>query len=74
MSAQDALTSSFAAYDAGSGFERMGIELQASFELTSRTALFLGVEHSQLLSDAKDSPISFEDSQTEISTGVLFRF
>ncbi|WP_299406586.1 MipA/OmpV family protein [uncultured Roseobacter sp.] len=74
VSAQDAVTSPFAAYDAGSGFERLGIELQASYELTPRTALFLGVEHSQLLGDAKDSPISFDDSQTEISTGVLFRF
>ncbi len=74
VSAQDAMTSSFAAFDAGSGFERVGIELQASYDLTPRTALFVGLEHSQLLGDAKDSPISFDDSQTEISTGVLFRF
>lgn len=74
VSAQEAVTSSFAAYEAGSGFERVGIELQASYSLTPRTALFVGIEHFQLLGDAKDSPISFDDSQTEISTGVIFRF
>ncbi|GGX63630.1 hypothetical protein GCM10007385_35990 [Tateyamaria omphalii] len=74
VSAQESAQSSFAAFDAGSGFERVGIELQASYDLTPRTALFVGVEHSQLLGDAKDSPISFDDSQTEISTGILFRF
>lgn len=74
VSAQEAASSAFAAYDAGSGFERVGVELQASYSLTPRTALFAGIEYFQLLGDAKDSPISFDDSLTEISTGVIFRF
>ncbi|WP_299598872.1 MipA/OmpV family protein [uncultured Tateyamaria sp.] len=74
VSGQEAAASSFTAYDAGSGFERVGIELQASYSLTSRTGLFVSVEHSQLLGDAKDSPISFDNAQTGISTGVFFRF
>lgn len=74
VSAEEAGTSAFSVYEAGSGFERVGIELQASYSVTPRTALFVGVEHFQLLGDAKDSPISFDDSQTELSTGVIFRF
>lgn len=74
VSVAEAATSSFSAFDAGSGFERIGIELQASYDLTARTGVFLGVEHSRLLGDAQDSAISFDDTQTEISTGVVFRF
>ena len=70
----EAASSRFAAFDAGSGFERVGLELTASYSLTERTGVFLGIEHSRLLGDAKDSPISFDDGQTEISTGVFFRF
>ncbi|WP_299778419.1 MipA/OmpV family protein [uncultured Roseobacter sp.] len=74
VSAANAATSSFSRFEAGSGFERVGVELRASYDLTVRTGVFLGVEHARLLGDAQDSPISFDDSQTEISTGIIFRF
>lgn len=74
VSGSEAASSSFSNFDAGSGFERIGAELTASFSITERSGLFLGVEHSRLLGDANDSPISFDDGQTEFSTGVFYRF
>lgn len=74
ITTQEAAASSFQAFDAGSGLQRVGLELQASYSLTSRSGVFLGVEHSRLMGDAKDSPITFDDTQTSISGGFFYRF
>ncbi|KIC15241.1 hypothetical protein RA20_18780 [Leisingera sp. ANG-Vp] len=74
ISVSEAAASGFSQYDTGSGLERVGIELQAAYALTDRTGLYLGVSHAQLMGDAKDSPVAFDDTQTSISTGVFFRF
>ncbi|AUQ99907.1 putative protein MipA [Phaeobacter inhibens] len=74
VSAAEAGASSFARYEAGSGLERAGIQLQASYTLSERTGVFLGVSHAELMGDAKDSPIVFDSGQTQISSGIFFRF
>lgn len=74
VTAREATRSSFQAFDAGAGLQRVGLELQTSYRLTSRSGIFLSVEYSRLIGDAKDSPITFDDTQTSISSGVFYRF
>ncbi|WP_158525016.1 MipA/OmpV family protein [Phaeobacter inhibens] len=42
--------------------------------MTINTGVFLGVSHAELMGDAKDSPIVFDSGQTQISSGIFFRF
>ncbi|QAX28744.1 MipA/OmpV family protein [Leisingera sp. NJS204] len=74
VSPSEAAASTFAGFAAGSGFERVGVELQATYALNDRTGIFLGLNHAELVGDAKDSPVTFDSGQTAISTGIYFRF
>lgn len=74
VSSDAAARSGFARHDAQSGIERAGIELEVSYRLSDRSGVFLGVSHAELMGDAKDSPITFASEQTEVSTGIFFRF
>lgn len=68
------LTSGYTAFEAGSGFAQGGITLTASYALRPKTIVFTSLDMSTLMGDAKDSSLSFEDTQTSLSTGVMFRF
>lgn len=74
VNASEAAVSPLAGFEAGSGFERVGIELEATYALNDRTGIFLGLNHAELMGDAKDSPVAFDTGQTGISTGIYFRF
>jgi outer membrane scaffolding protein for murein synthesis (MipA/OmpV family) len=74
VTGDQALASGLTAFDPGSGLAQAGVTLTGSYALTERTILFTSLDLSTLAGDAKDSSISFEDTQVSISTGVLFRF
>ena len=73
VTGDQALTSGLAAFDPKSGLAQAGVTLTGSYALSERTTLFTSLDLSTLAGDAKDSSLSFEDTQVSISTGVLFR-
>lgn len=68
------VTSGYAPYSPGGGLKQAGLELSAAYFLTERVGLFGQIEYGSLLGDAKDSPITFEDTALEVSLGVVLRF
>ncbi len=74
VTASQSAASGLAAYDAQAGLSQAGVRLSASYALRPRTILFASLDYMTLLGDAKDSSVSFEDSATSLSTGVMFRF
>ena len=73
MIGDQGFASGLAAFDPRSGLAQAGVTLTGSYALTERTTLFTSLDLSSLVGDAKDSSVSFEDTQVIISTGVLFR-
>jgi len=74
VSAQEAASSRFNQYNAGSGIERIALELSVAHFFNDRFGLYGTAEYGLLQGDAKGSPISFDSSQTELGAGVIFRF
>jgi len=66
--------SGFAAYDARSGFKDVSLSLGAQYKLTENWSLSGGVRLTQLLSAAKNSPISFADRSVTGTLLVGYRF
>ncbi len=66
--------SGLATFDASSGFAKGGVTLTGSYALRPRTLLFTSLDVSTLTGDAKDSSVSFDDTQTSLTAGVLFQF
>lgn len=62
------------AFEAGSGIAQAGLSLTGRYALSPRTILFAQLDVSTLAGDAKDSSISFDDTQTSISAGLIFPF
>lgn len=74
ISAPEAQASGLGAFDAGSGLAEGGVTLSANYTLNPRTILFSSLDFARLSGDARDSSISFDDTQTRFSAGVMFRF
>lgn len=74
VTAQESQASGLAEFNAGSGLSEGGVSLSASYALTPRTILFSSVEVARLTGDAKDSSVSFDDSQVRFSTGLIIGF
>ena len=74
VSASEALASNFEPYSAEAGLQSAGVELGAVHFFTDQIGLFGQVEYSNLLGDAQDSPITFDDQSFEFVAGVLWRF
>ena len=69
-----AVASGLPTYSAGSGFVEAGVEVGVFHQLTDRLGIFGQIEYSNLLGDAKASPVSFDDSAFELSAGIALRF
>lgn len=74
VTAQESQASGLTEFHAGSGLSEGGVTLSASYALTPRTILFSSLEVARLIGDAKDSSISFDDTQTRFAAGLMFRF
>lgn len=69
-----AATSGLAAFDASSGLAQGGVTFTGSYAVSARAVFFASLDFSTLAGDAKDSSLSFDDTQTSLSTGIMFRF
>jgi outer membrane protein len=74
ISPSESASSGYAPYSPGGGLQQAGLEFSAAYFLTERAGLFGQIEYGSLLGDAKDSPITFEDTFLEVSLGVVLRF
>lgn len=74
ISSSESAASGYAPFSAGGGLQQAGLEFSAAYFLTERVGLFGQIEYGSLLGDAKDSPITFEDTALEVSLGVVLRF
>lgn len=74
VSAAGAAASGLEAYDAGNGLNQIGVDVTGAYFVTERVSIVGTVEYGRLLGDAADSPVSFDDSQVEVSAGLLFSF
>ncbi|MEQ6250879.1 MipA/OmpV family protein [Sulfitobacter sp. HNIBRBA3233] len=72
VSAAEAGTSGFAAYDADGGTLGAGVELQGTYFLSDRWAVEGAVTYERLLGDAGDSPITLQgsDDQWRVRLGL----
>jgi outer membrane protein len=68
VTAAQSAASGFAAYDATSGIKDINLSLGAQYRLTEQWLVSTNLRFTQLLSSAKDSPISFADRSV---TGML---
>ena len=76
VSAAEAVTSSFGAYDAGGGLLGLGFEVGATYELDDRWALEGALRYERLKNDAAASPITSagSDDQWSINIGLSRAF
>ena len=74
VSAAEAVTSNFREFDAGSGFEKVGAELEGNFLFTDRIGIYLNGEYSRLVGGAADSPFIRTKNQFEAIGGLYYRF
>lgn len=74
VTAQESHASGLTEFHADSGLSEGGVTLSASYALSPRTILFSSLEVARLTGDAKDSSVSFDDTQTRFASGLMFRF
>lgn len=74
VSAAESLASGYGPYTAGAGLMEAGLEVTAVHFLNDSFGLLGQVEYSNLLGDAQDSPLTFQDDALEVAVGVLYRF
>ncbi|WP_282094943.1 MipA/OmpV family protein [Epibacterium ulvae] len=74
VSSGQAANSNFSKHKAGSGIENVGVELSITHLLNDSFGLYGAAEYSALQGDAKNSPVTFDSSQLELTTGIVFRF
>lgn len=76
VTADEALTSSFAAFDAEGGVLGAGVEISANYELNEKWALSGALAYEKLVNDAGDSPITQlgSDDQWTLRIGLSRAF
>lgn len=74
ISAADAASSGYAAYDAGSGINRVAAKLEARYSLNENTAILGELEYGRLVGDAGDSPLVQDRSQPAVRLGIVRNF
>ncbi len=74
VDAKQAAASRFDLYTPSSGIDRMGVELMGRTRLTDHWMLMGVVEYNKLSGDAKDSPLSEDDSYVSYGLALGYRF
>lgn len=74
VSAADAVTSGYAAYDIGGGINKVAAKLEARYALSDRTALLGELEYGRLVGDAADSPLVQDRDQPAVRLGIVRTF
>lgn len=74
VTAAQSAASGFAAYGATSGIKDINLSLGAQYRLTEHWLVSTNVRFTQLLSSAKDSPLSFADRSVTGLVGIGYRF
>lgn len=67
-------SANLAAFDAGSGFKNVSLEIGADYKLTDRWSMNSTLGYSRLLGDAADSPVTATANQFSGGLGLTYTF